>query len=251
MHFWIDHHQSVVDRLSICGFRFLQLQSLIGEFFFPYGQAMVVANVLKLSQIIFETDRQDLYQLLVSFRRMKWNRWTNQRMICNVSLFGSSISDLSAQAEAVQAAAPSGHMKIASHRMESEDGLGTEAPQTLSTDWSVTWISSDIPISLWVHVVTDGSWNSDTRKAGAGWIIRTAEGQTLSKGGRGFSAVSALHAEYVGIYYALMWCFSNNFHHVKLSTDSLVIVRDLQQKKASEWLLLTLFDDVLSCIHRM
>ncbi|KAI8532681.1 hypothetical protein RHMOL_Rhmol11G0232400 [Rhododendron molle] len=79
--------------------------------------------------------------------------------------------------------------------MESEDGLGTEAPQTLSTDWSVTWISSDISISLWVHVVTDGSWNSDTRKAGAGWIIRTAEGQTLSKGGRGFSAVSALHAE--------------------------------------------------------
>lgn len=37
----------------------------------------------------------------------------------------------------------------------------------------------------------------------------------------------------------------------KISTDSLVIVRDLQQRRVSEWLLLPMFDDVLFCIDKL
>jgi len=65
-----------------------------------------------------------------------------------------------------------------------------------------------------------------------------------------FSAFSALHAEFAAVFGALTWCFHNNFHHVKVATDSLVLVRDLQHRQASEWALQTVLDDILLIICR-
>ncbi|CAL9019814.1 unnamed protein product [Prunus brigantina] len=106
------------------------------------------------------------------------------------------------------------------------------------------------PLQGSVKVNIDGSWKTDSLRAGLGVVIRNSDGLFCMGLARPYRCSSALHAEAAAAIEGLQLAAQHGYEDIVLETDSKALVEGVHgSSKNQAWSILPLLDDIRCLCH--
>lgn len=107
------------------------------------------------------------------------------------------------------------------------------------------------PEPMFFKCNTDASWDKESRRGGAGWLLRDHQGSLLWAGVRKMTEVrSAIEAEAESIRWAVQVLVGFRYRQVLVETDSLQLTRMLNGEDAVWPVLERIIQDISSSLSR-